>query len=67
MGWCAAYYKSNFHPGHLPYPGGYDNQPKSVIHDLNVYMRGVAWAQGEHAEDAALSDEDKLWAKIDER
>ena len=42
-----AYYKSGFHPGHLPQPGGMLAQTKAVQHDLQVFMHGVAWAQYE--------------------
>ncbi len=45
-----AYYKSGFHPGHLPQPGGMLAQTKAVQHDLQVFMRGVAWAQFEASE-----------------
>lgn len=66
MGWCAAYYKSNFHPGHLPFPGGYDNQPAWVIHDLNIYLRGIAWQMGEREDLAEQNRDDQIWHPLNE-
>jgi hypothetical protein len=45
-----AYYRSGYHPGHLPLPGGILAQTKAVQHDLQVFMQGVAWAQYEASE-----------------
>lgn len=46
--WASDYYRSNYHTGHLPRPGvGMRGQHWTVRHDWHVWLRGVAWAQGE--------------------
>lgn len=45
--WADAYILSKFNPGHLPRPGGIRNQTAADKHDLEVYLRGYAWAQFE--------------------
>jgi hypothetical protein len=48
MEWGAAYYLSNFNPGHLPRPvGGMKAQHWTVKHDWQIFQRGIAWAQYE--------------------
>lgn len=58
--WAAAYYNSNFNPGHLPNPvGGLLAQTPMVRHDLRKFLLGIAWAQAELAEERRIEQLEK--------
>ena len=43
--WGVAYYRSGYHPGHLPRPGGVMALTKGEYDDLNQLINGIAWGQ----------------------
>lgn len=62
--WALAYYRSNYHTGHLPLPGvGMRHQHWTVRHDWYTWLNGLVWAQGEVEEGRRLKEDEIQYFK----